>query len=62
MHSNCKDFRYNDYTQEMCYDVSHMINDVHKRLLQTNVQTTQREIMMQNDLQTQNSVLPVEYK
>jgi len=35
MHKNCKDFRYNDYAEEMCYDVSHMINDIHERMLRS---------------------------
>jgi len=33
MYKNCKDFGYNYYAEELCYNVSHMIDDVHQRLL-----------------------------
>ena len=35
MHKNCKDFKYNYYAEEMSFDVTHMINDIHEKLLTT---------------------------
>ena len=33
MYKNCKDFRYNYYAEDMCSDVSRMIDDIHQRML-----------------------------
>lgn len=35
MYKNCKDFRYNYYAEDMCSDVSRMINDIHQRMLRS---------------------------
>ena len=33
MYKNCKDFRYNYYAEDMCSNVSRMIDDIHQRML-----------------------------
>ena len=38
--TNCKDFKYNYYAEEMNYDVTHMINDIHERMLRTSPPAT----------------------
>lgn len=33
---NCKDFKYNYFAEEMNYEVSHMIDDIHERMVRVN--------------------------